>query len=916
MISRELSGKNWRISFEDGAIEVASASKSVTIDRSHAKKLSVQRRRFRFHFIRDDESLATLVGCRKPVAAEIAKLIGFWELLPPLLDAVAWKREVEAFLTDRGQIGRWTSFEDFVQLETRSPAKGLLDRCRRYGCEDLLNDEQRLAAIFVETNLAARVEDFNRHFSESELISRRAFFDSIERTPLSDEQANAVICFENRVQVLAAAGSGKTSVMVAKAAYAVDRNLVKPERVLLLAFNRAAAKELQERIASRFAAAGIPSEGVTSSTFHAFGLEVIGLATGKKPRLSQRLEQGDDLALTMEIVDQLRDDSDEFRYSWDLYRLLFANASTRLDDYSPDGYDKVTATTGYRTFSGILVKSEGERLIADYLYLNGVQFEYERSFVFDVADATHSQYHPDFYYPEIGVWHEHWAINQDGKPPADFAGYSQDMRWKQNIHAQFGTTLIETTWADVMFDDGLQRLQDKLTELGVNFEWNPDRPSADSWTKPLKHEDLARLVRTFMTHVKSNAWSFEDIVRRLESEMSDLDGFRTRLFLTCYKPIHEEWERRLAEDNSVDFEDMLVKAAELLEEDSVDLPYELILVDEFQDSSQARARLVKGLLNAPGRCLLAVGDDWQSINRFAGADLSVMKQFSTWFGRSRQLALTNTYRCSQEICDVARNFVSRNPIQFEKSMRSMAIPPGRPVTVVLTDDESGAIVKILRRISSEALSGSTNIDTSASLNVKVLGRYGFQRDLLPTGSWKGLNVTFMTVHGSKGLEADFVIVPGMSTGTYGFPSTVHDDPVLALAMPAPELFPHAEERRLFYVALTRARRGVFVLAPPSQPSPFVVEILTDRNVIVESPDRRPVIVCSSCKKGTMVERHGPFDPFLGCTRFPICQHKEKIVCPGCFLGILVRRNGPYGPFIGCSSYPSCRYKAKFKINQY
>jgi DNA helicase-4 len=170
------------------------------------------------------------------------------------------------------------------------------------------------------------------------------------------------------------------------------------------------------------------------------------------------------------------------------------------------------------------------------------------------------------------------------------------------------------------------------------------------------------------------------------------------------------------------------------------------------------------------------------------------------------------------------------------------------------------------------------------------------------------------VHGSKGLEADFVIIPGMSTGTFGFPSNVADDPILELAMPTPDTYPHAEERRLFYVALTRARRGVFILASLAQPSAFVVELLLDPKVIVESPGGNSIIVCPSCKQGTLVERHGPYDPFLGCTMFPVCRHKDKVVCPGCGNGTLVQRRGPYGPFIGCSRYPACTHTAKIKAH--
>ena len=225
----------------------------------------------------------------------------------------------------------------------------------------------------------------------------------------------------DRVQVLAAAGSGKTSVMVARAAYAVSRGFVTPGRILLLAFNKDAATELQERVASRCAAAGIDSSGLRAQTFHSFGLDVIGRATGNKPRLARWLDQRDGMGMVLSIADELRDASESFRHNWDLYRLLFANAPADLAENEPGGYSDAPHQTGYRTFAGELVKSHGERLIANFLYLNGVDYVYERPYDVDVSDSTHSQYRPDFYYPAIDVWHEHWALGRDGKPPPEFA---------------------------------------------------------------------------------------------------------------------------------------------------------------------------------------------------------------------------------------------------------------------------------------------------------------------------------------------------------------------------------------------------------------------------------------------------------------------------------------------------------------
>jgi DNA helicase-4 len=870
------SGKGWRITVTNTEMTVAQASGSVSIPGTESSRLEVRRRWFRWSLHDGGQSRIHLRGITKSEASALTGELRHLALSPAIADATTWHADVTRLLAGACTAQRWIPTEAVDTLLATRPEPRLLDRVRAAGCERSLTEGQLGAVGFLDADVETLVANINEQITAAELSSRRAFFDTIEKSPLTEEQARAVVCFDNRVQVLAAAGSGKTSVMVARAAYAVSRGFTAPDRILILAFNKAAATELQERVSTRFAAAGIASSGLRASTFHSFGLDVIGRATGEKPRLAQWLDQGGDVRMVMRIVDELRDASESFRYRWDLYRMLFANAPTDLTENEPDGYDKATSQTGYRTFAGEIVKSHSERLIANFLYLNGVNYEYERPYDVDVADATHSQYRPDFYYPDIGVWHEHWALHRDGMPPAAFDGYTEGMAWKRRVHAQHGTTLVESTWADVMFGDGLIQLKDELTRLGLSFDWNPDRPLNDEWAKPVKHEDLARLVRTFMAHVKSNSWTAEDLERRLASDVAHLDGFRTRLFLEVYWQIHAEWERRLAADQAVDFEDMLVQAADYLEAGNANWPYDLIMVDEFQDVSRARARLVRGLVKAPGRYLLAVGDDWQSINRFAGADLSVMTGFEAWFGRGCQLALTTTFRCTQTICDVARTFVSKNPSQFNKPMRSAHQDPGAPITIIRADDVAGALASYLGDLSAAVTAGSIPSERSGTVCVDVLGRYLFERDVLPRHPPSNLHVTFRTVHGSKGLEADYIVVPGMTTGTYGFPSNIADDPVLDLAMPAPESFAHAEERRLFYVALTRARRGVTLITSPLRMSPFVVELLDDPHVSVTGDSDAPVEVCSVCGQGTMVERNSKFGPFLGCSTFPVCKNKRDL----------------------------------------
>jgi DNA helicase IV len=875
MSTEEWSGKGWTVTVTDTEMTVAQASDSVTVSGTDAARLEVRRRWFRWRLQNEGEPLVRLAGIAKADAAALSRALRRLALTPAVSDAVAWHAAVAELLAGARTRQRWIPAETVDAVLATRPEPGLLGRVRAAGCESFLTAGELEAVGLLDADLDPVVDDANEQIMAAELSSRRRFFDTIEKSPLSEEQARAVVCFDNRVQVLAAAGSGKTSVMVARAAYAVSRGFVAPGRILLLAFNRAAAAELQERVEARFAAAGIDSSGLRTATFHSFGLEVIGRATGHKPRLARWLDQRADETMVLSIADELRDASESFRHHWDLYRLLLANAPADLSQNEPDGYDGVTRQAGYRTFAGEVVKSHSERLIANFLYLNGVDYVYERPYDVDVSDSMHSQYRPDFYYPNSDVWHEHWAIGRDGNPPPEFQGYAEGMVWKRGVHAAHGTTLVESTWADVMFGDGLSRLQDELTRLGLRFDWNPDRPIYDGRAKPMKHEDLARLVRTFMTHVKSNSQTAQDLEHRLAAGLARLDGFRTRLFLQVYWPIHAEWERRLAAERSVDFEDMLVQAANHLEAGNVGVGYDLIMVDEFQDASRARARLVRALVNTPGRFLMAVGDDWQSINRFAGADLSVMTDFEALFGRGHQLALTTTYRCPQTICDVARTFVSKNSDQFSKPMRSAHQDPGPPVTVILADDPAGALASYLHDLSAAVADGSIPRGRDDTVSVDVLGRYGFEREVLPRYPPSNLHVRFRTMHGSKGLEADYIVIPGLTTGTYGFPGTIADDPVLDLAMPAPESFPRAEERRLFYVALTRARRAVLLISHPQQVSPFVIELLKDPHVIVSGNSDVPVEICPGCGQGTMVERKGKYGPFLGCSTFPACKYTRK-----------------------------------------
>ncbi|TFC69338.1 UvrD-helicase domain-containing protein [Cryobacterium sp. TMT2-4] len=743
---------------------------------------------------------------------------------------------------------------------------------------DLRPHITELSAVSRETvniwrdDLPEFVAAQNERHLAAELDDCQDFFDTVEKSPLTPEQARAVVCFDNRMLVVAAAGSGKTSTMVAKAGYALHRNLIPADKILMLAFNNAAAKELGARTQERLAPLGLDAGKVVAKTFHAFGLEIIGKATGRKPSLAPWLEGGGDIKQLGRIVDVLRATNPPFRLHWDFFRAVLAR------DYpDPDAeLGETDKPPAFRTAQGEQVRSTGERMIADWLYFNSVEYVYERSYEVDTADSEHRQYHPDFYYPQIDAYHEHWAVDENGQAPEEFVGYLDGMQWKRETHRRHGTTLLETTRAQLWSGEGLSHLEKELTERGIRLQANPERLLAGQ--TPTDYGRLLQTFRSFLTHAKSNRLSDDQLRQRLEEQSHGEVRFRDAAFLRLFAPIRREWDKKLAAEGCIDFEDMLNLSADHLEAGDWESPYELVMVDEFQDASHARARLTRGLVAQPGCHLFAVGDDWQSINRFAGADLSVMTDFEHLFGPSEVLRLERTFRFPQSIADVSSRFVLQNPTQLIKRVVSSTpeFPPTIGAVSVDTDKAvKAAIHHRLKALHTQIARGRIPQPVGVKVTVFVLGRYRHQSDCLPDCRDLAdlLDVEFMTIHASKGAEADYIVIPGMVSGKWGFPSTIPNDPVLRMAMPAAEDFKRAEERRLFYVAMTRARRGVLLVTVKNRESPFLMELIRDHgivrtNAIGEALDST---VCPRCGRAFMVERPGKRGPFLGCRRYPRCK---------------------------------------------
>ena len=775
-------------------------------------------------------------------------------------------------------------------------------------------------------------ETANEAYVINELARSRELFDRIEARPLTEEQRRAVVIDERRNLVVAAAGSGKTSVIMAKTGWLVQKGYRKPSELLLLAFARDARREMEERMDTRLGSA--ISRGVTVRTFHSLGMAIVGEAEGRRPALAATAENDRTLFdLLKKIVADLLAGRDLSAILDEWFQEGFAPYRSQQEFKNWGEYHDYIRKFDIRSLKGDVVRSFEECEIANFLYLHGVPYEYEAPYKHDLATAEKRQYKPDFHLPDHGIYIEHFGIDAAGNtaPFVDRETYTQEMEWKRGVHEEHGTKLIETFSHEQTDGKLLRNLEKKLVDHGVTFSPMPREETFAALDRQGRIDPFTRLVATFLQHFKGNRLSFGDITERAGTHR---DKPRAMAFLAVFRPIFERYEEALASAGEIDFHDMINRATDLVEEGRYRSPFSYILVDEFQDISPSRARLLKALLDSsPGSQLFAVGDDWQAIYRFGGSDISVMREFGDHFGAFERVDLATTFRCADRIATVATDFVLRNPDQIRKAVNTTRKADRPAVYVGLPGKQELSLLKeALDRIEADAR------QYDGTSEVLLLGRYRHLRprnlDALPK-QYPGLRFTWMTVHRSKGLEADYAVVLGLCSGKYGFPAEIADDPLLDLVLAAPEAHPNAEERRLLYVAVTRARRQAYLLADGGQPSEFVTELI-DGGYDVEVFGRPPEgdVPCPRCGGGRLERRENARNGgvFYGCSNFPLCEHTAR-ACPRCGNGLLVKsgeayvcrdcdtsveacpdcdgwldiKMGKFGRFLGCSNYPVCEY---------
>lgn len=762
------------------------------------------------------------------------------------------------------------------------------------------------------SNLKDYIDSNNKKYLDVLIKRDSNFFDTVGKNPLTDEQRKAAACFAPRTLVIASAGSGKSSVLAAKSACAVQKGFFLPSEILLLAFNTDAAKDLRHKISS------IADKNINVSTFHAFCLSVIGEATGKKPSLASFIDQGKDRTMMAQILAKLLKNP-SYRRKFYFYD-LFLGSNKTLNQFSRSESSHGSTPGGILTNRGEKVKSEAEKIFADWLFESKIAYNYEKKYPVSTADKTHRQYHPDFYLPQLDIWVEIWALADNEKETEEFAGYQKAKAWKRELHKRNKTNLLEIYARDMH----QPRIKEKIfEELFTIFERSCKEPEQKKKTSSdelsFEEKDFASLLRTFQIHAYNNDLSAADLREKISAgsstgirnilEETSLDlkefGFREKLFVDLYEPAEIQWRKILEERGEIDFEMMMRQAAEIIEEGKWSNPYRLIMIDEFQDTSQMRARILKALLKTRQTRLFAVGDDWQSINRFAGSDVSIMKNFSEHFGEYVQLFLTKTFRCSSGICETSSKFISRNPDQFVKEVIPAFSSETNPVALLLIENEELTVTAIKNELSRLNRPSSYKRERKT---VAILGRFNrdinylFKNrdtsDFVNPSEYPYLEISRSTIHKSKGLEYDYVIVARMDKGKkLGFPCDIQDNPIFDLAMPKRESFDYAEERRLLYVAITRARNSVTIISSLDSPSVFMQELINpDYGYSVK------VEKLVTTQEDTRTAKRITVNPAIDTDRCPEC---------GALLVRKTNRN-THQQFFCCSNYPSCSFTQTIK----
>ncbi len=782
---------------------------------------------------------------------------------------------------------------------------------------------------------------------------------------LDKEQREVVLSDEDHTLVIAGAGAGKTTTVAAKVRYLVERCDIDPKQILVISFTNKAVGELRERINENLNIA------CPITTFHSAGYDIMR----KGDNQGRRIVDGGYIYVIIndylksrvlnnpQLVQKLilffgsyfsapyegENINEYFNF---VAKADFSTLRSNLHEYAKQIIDRKERKT--QTLNNETLRSLEEVRIANFLYINQIDYEYEPIYKYRILDAN-KPYTPDFKITQGDKvsYIEHFGITEDGRnnrySQTELDKYKSRVNKKVLLHRQHKTDLIYTFSQYNDRRDYLEHLREQLIQHGYVLK---ERDVKEVYKKLIDSEEnkyitkLTLLVCNFISNFKTQGYK----TSKFDEFKTSVKNVRTQIFLDICNVCYLEYQKTLKENHCIDFQDMINESAELIRTKQINkeqLDFKYIIVDEYQDISRQRYNLIRELSKLCHAKIIAVGDDWQSIYAFSGSVLPLFTRFSQEVGYAQELKITRTYRNAQEIIDIAGTFIQKNSSQIKKEL----ISPKRITNPVIIHtycedkvkgEHGGKFYKLGQAVNKaiqQIVEFNNQETTNKVASILLIGRYGFDAKHLcysqafnydansskvfSTQFGSQVKLQFLTAHSSKGLSAENVIIINAKDEIYGFPSQIDDDSVLNLVVTNDQSYNYAEERRLFYVALTRTKNRVLIITPERRPSDFIKELLSDTK---SYPNVTLVGDLKTYTTSTKIQNTCPICGYPMQLRWNknyglklwICTNDQELCgfmtndrrggelcihkCDWCEDGYLVVKTSKNGYFLGCTNY--------------
>ena len=692
----------------------------------------------------------------------------------------------------------------------------------------------------------------------SELVKQRKeeydYLFNKDRLLLDGEQKDAVVTDDKYNLVIAGAGAGKTEVLITRIAYLIKRkpDSIQSNRILAIAYQNKDVRQIEHRLHERY-----NIDDVEIKTFHKLGKEILQIAGRKLDRNSIVDENKKHEIVRAFYKDRLTEP--------DFYRLFLQYVRTIHDDEKDDNFDnraenlEYAQRRAYFAINNTRVNSKAEKEIMDFFLMNTlnnepITIEYEPDL---------PGFRPDFRLTKYDLFIEHWALNEKGEVPGWFdqttEDYKEKMDFKKRWFAENNKTIVETfahEYDETSTDRFIELLKSRVIEKlkaqneGTTFELTPlsyDELVEVAWGP---YKDPVDEIVNFITNAKTYGISPE----RIHEKLRDGKWSKKQVaFGNLAVKIFADYRDYLVETKKIDFEDMINEAVTELEKDRnlCSGVYDHILIDEYQDISAQRYRLIRKLLEHNPNCkLFCVGDDWQSIMAFSGSNLDFFVNFEKYFEKPAITKISTNYRSIKTIVDAGAQLIKKNSsCQISKNTFSSR-DEEKAISVLRSPHKENYRMRYYEQSAEDCLARITEYVKKGFLpqDILVLTRfmrtkahraYKFHhiiRILMDRAHERGIDLIcddardqskmrVLTVHKSKGLEAKAVFVLNVIKDAYGFPCEIEDSSIYGPARENyPEQDPKEEERRLFYVAMTRAKEDLIIYTWEPSKSEFLEEI--------------------------------------------------------------------------------------------